>query len=84
MHGSGNLLQMLMKHFCQLGTTSGHPAPARDRQAPLLADGTVPGSLKLVDNVVSMTGVVIGTYEPAGDVVLAPTLVMLCLVRPAR
>ena len=32
----------------------------------LFADGTIPGALKLVDNVVSTTGVVIATYEPAG------------------
>ena len=72
-HGSGNLLQTLMRHNLVdryylwvfpvlLGTGK-----------RLFADGTVPGSLKLVDNVVSTTGVVIGTYEPAGDVVLAPT-----------
>ena len=34
----------------------------------LFADGTVPAGLKLVNSVVSTTGVVIGTYEPAGKI----------------
>jgi dihydrofolate reductase len=35
----------------------------------LFADGTIPAGLKLVDTMVSSTGVVIGTYEPAGEIV---------------
>ncbi len=35
----------------------------------LFADGTIPSGLRLVDSVVSSTGVVIGTYELAGEVV---------------
>jgi dihydrofolate reductase len=35
----------------------------------LFGDGTVPAALKLVDSTVSSTGVVIGTYEPAGELV---------------
>jgi dihydrofolate reductase len=35
----------------------------------LFADGAIPAGLKLVDTVVSTTGVVIGTYEPAGELV---------------
>ncbi len=69
-HGSGNLLQTLMRHRLVdrfhiwvfpvvIGTGK-----------RLFADGTLPGALKLVDNVVSTTGVVIGTYEPAGEIVL--------------
>jgi hypothetical protein len=34
----------------------------------LFADGTVPAGLRLVDSTVSTTGVVIGTYEPAGEI----------------
>ena len=34
----------------------------------LFADGTIPASLELVDTTVSTTGVVIGTYRPAGDI----------------
>jgi len=35
----------------------------------LFSDGTIPSGLKLVDNKVSTTGVVMGTYEPAGEIV---------------
>ncbi|MDQ3982554.1 MAG: hypothetical protein M3271_07745 [Actinomycetota bacterium] len=35
----------------------------------LFADGALPRGLKLVDNKVSSTGVVIGTYVPAGELV---------------
>lgn len=35
----------------------------------LFADGTVPAGLRLVDSTVSTTGVMIGTYEPAGEIV---------------
>lgn len=68
-HGSGNLIQTLMRHnlvdryrlwiFPVLVGTGKR----------LFADGTIPSALKLVDNQVSTTGVMIGTYEPAGEVV---------------
>jgi dihydrofolate reductase len=35
----------------------------------LFSEGTIPGGLKLVDYKVSTTGVAIGTYEPAGEIV---------------
>ena len=35
----------------------------------LFADGAVPAGLRLVDSSVSSTGVVIGRYVPAGDLV---------------
>jgi dihydrofolate reductase len=35
----------------------------------LFSDGTIPSALRLVDSKVSTTGVVIGTYEPAGEIV---------------
>ena len=35
----------------------------------LFADGTIPLGLRLVDHKVSTTGVVMGTYEPAGEIV---------------
>jgi dihydrofolate reductase len=34
----------------------------------LFADGAIPAALRLVDSKVSTTGVVIGTYEPAGEI----------------
>jgi dihydrofolate reductase len=68
-HGSGDLIQTLLRHDLidefhlwvfpvVLGTGK-----------RLFADGAVPGGLKLVDTKVSTTGVVIGTYEPAGELV---------------
>jgi hypothetical protein len=35
----------------------------------LFSDGTVPSGLKLIDSKSSTTGVVVGTYEPAGEIV---------------
>jgi dihydrofolate reductase len=68
-HGSGNLVQTLMRHSLvdeyrlwvfPLVIGSGKR---------LFADGTIPAGLRLVDNKVSTTGVVIGTFEPAGEIV---------------
>jgi hypothetical protein len=35
----------------------------------LFSEGTIPSGLKLVDSKVFTTGVVIGTYEPAGEII---------------
>ena len=68
-HGSGNLIQTLLRHnlvdqyrlwVFPLVIGSGKR---------LVSEGTIPWGLKLVDSTVSTTGVVIGTYEPAGDIV---------------
>jgi dihydrofolate reductase len=68
-HGSGNLIQTLLRHnlvdryrlwVFPLVIGSGKR---------LFSDGTIPSGLKLVDSQVSSTGVVIGTYEPAGEIV---------------
>jgi dihydrofolate reductase len=68
-HGSGNLIQTLLRHnlvdqyrlwVFPLVLGSGKR---------LFADGTIPSGLKLADHKVSTTGVVIGTYEPAGEIV---------------
>jgi dihydrofolate reductase len=67
-HGSGNLIQTLLRHnlvdqyrlwVFPLVIGSGKR---------LFSDGTVPSGLKLVDSKVSTTGVVIATYEPAGEI----------------
>ena len=67
-HGSGHLIQTLIKHdlideyrlwVFPLVLGSGKR---------LFADGTVPAGLKLVDSQASSTGVVIATYERAGDI----------------
>jgi len=68
-HGSGNLIQTLLRHnlidqyrlwVFPLVIGSGKR---------LFSEGTIPSGLKLVDSQVSTTGVVIGTYEPAGEIV---------------
>ena len=68
-HGSGNLIQTLLRHnlvdqyrlwVFPLVIGSGKR---------LFSEGTTPSGLKLVDSKVSTTGVVIGTYEPAGEIV---------------
>ena len=68
-HGSGNLAQTLIRnglvdeyHLWVFPVVLG-------QGRRLFADGTVPATLRLVDSKVSPTGVVMGTYEPAGDVV---------------
>ena len=68
-HGSGNLIQTLLRHnlvdqyrlwVFPLVIGSGKR---------LFSEGTIPWGLRLVDSTVSTTGVVIGTYEPAGEIV---------------
>jgi len=39
----------------------------------LFADGAIPAGQKFVQSVVSTTGVVFGTYEPAGELVIVLT-----------
>jgi dihydrofolate reductase len=68
-HGSGNLIQTLLRHnlvdeyrlwVFPLVIGSGKR---------LFGEGTIPSGLKLVDSTISTTGVLIGTYEPAGEIV---------------
>lgn len=68
-HGSGDLIQTLLKHglvdefqliVFPLVLGSGKR---------LFGEGTIPAGLKLVDHKVSTTGVMIGRYVPAGEVV---------------
>jgi dihydrofolate reductase len=68
-HGSANLIQTLLRHnlvdqfrlwVFPLVIGSGKR---------LFSEGTIPSGLKLVDHTVSTTGVVIGTYERAGELV---------------
>jgi dihydrofolate reductase len=69
-HGSANLIQTLLRHdlvdeyrlwVFPLVIGSGKR---------LFSDGTIPAGLKLVDSEVSTTGVVMGTYESAGEIVI--------------
>jgi dihydrofolate reductase len=68
-HGSANLLQSLIQAGIvdefRLWVFPVVLGPGKR----LFGDGTIPSALKLVDSKVSTTGVVIGTYEPAGDIV---------------
>jgi dihydrofolate reductase len=68
-HGSGDLIQTMLRHnlvdqyrlwVFPLVIGSGKR---------LFADGTIPAGLKLVDSTISTTGVVIGTYEAAGEII---------------
>jgi dihydrofolate reductase len=68
-HGSGDLIQTLLRHnlvdqyrlwVFPLVIGSGKR---------LFADGTIPAGLKLVDSTISTTGVMIGTYEAAGEII---------------
>ena len=68
-HGSGNLVQTLLRHnLVDLYRLWAFPLVLGSGKR-LFSEGTIPAGLKLVDTTVSSTGVVIGTYEPAGDVV---------------
>jgi dihydrofolate reductase len=67
--GSGDLIQTLLRHNLvdefRLWT---FPVVIGSGKR-LFADGTIPAALKLVSSEVSSTGVVMATYEPAGEIV---------------
>lgn len=68
-HGSGNLIQTLLRHnLVDQYNLWVFPLVIGSGKR-LFSDGTVPAGLKLVSSTVSTTGVVIGTYEPAGEIV---------------
>jgi dihydrofolate reductase len=68
-HGSGNLIQTLLRYnLVDRFRLWVFPVVIGSGKR-LFADGTTPAGLKLVDSTVSSTGVVIGTYEPAGELV---------------
>lgn len=68
-YGSGELVQTLRAHdlidryFLWI-----HPVVVGSGKR-LFPEGTAPGGLRLVGSQVSTTGVILGSYEPAGDVV---------------
>jgi dihydrofolate reductase len=67
-HGSANLIQSLLRqNLIDEFRLWVFPVVVGSGKR-LFADGTVPAGLKLVDTKVSTTGVVIGTYEPAGEI----------------
>jgi dihydrofolate reductase len=68
-HGSANLIQSIMRaNLIDEYRLWVFPVVIGSGKR-LFADGTIPAGLKLVDNTVSTTGVVIGIYEPAGQIV---------------
>jgi len=68
-HGSGNLIQTLMRrNLVDQYRLWVFPLVIGSGKR-LFSDGTIPSALKLLDSKVSTTGVVIGTYEPAGEIV---------------
>jgi len=68
-HGSGNLIQTLLRHnLADQYRLWVFPLVIGSGKR-LFSDGTLPSGLKLVDSKVSSTGVVMGTYEPAGEIV---------------
>jgi len=67
--GSGNLIQTLMRrNLADQYRLWVFPLVIGSGKR-LFSDGTIPSALKLLDSKVSTTGVVIGTYEPAGEIV---------------
>ena len=69
MHGSGDLIQTLVRHDLVDQFRLWVFPVVLGVGKRLFAEGAVPAGLRLVDSVVSTTGVMIGTYEAAGEVV---------------
>ncbi|HEX6580113.1 MAG TPA: dihydrofolate reductase family protein [Actinomycetota bacterium] len=68
-HGSGNLAQTLIHHGLVDEYHLWVFPVVLGKGKRLFADGTIPAGLRLVDSKISTTGVFMGTYEPAGEVV---------------
>jgi dihydrofolate reductase len=69
-HGSANLIQSLLReNLVDQYRLWVFPLVIGSGKR-LFAEGTIPSGLKLVDHKVSTTGVVMGTYEPAGEIVI--------------
>lgn len=68
-HGSGNLIQTLLRHnLVDRFRLWVFPVVVGSGKR-LFAEGAIPAGLKLLDSRVSTMGVVISTYEPAGELV---------------
>jgi dihydrofolate reductase len=67
-HGSANLIQTLLRNnLVDEYRLWVFPVVVGSGKR-LFADGTVPAGLTLADSKVSTTGVVMGTYQPAGEI----------------
>ncbi|MDP9208176.1 MAG: dihydrofolate reductase family protein [Actinomycetota bacterium] len=68
-HGSANLIQTLLAHNLVDQYRLWVFPVVLGSGKRLFADGTVPSGLRLVESTVSTTGVMMCTYEPAGEIV---------------
>ena len=68
-YGSGDLIQTLLRHGLVDRFHLWVFPVVLGSGKRLFSDGAIPSALTLVDSTVSTTGVVIGTYEPAGELV---------------
>ncbi len=66
-HGSGNLIQTLLKHDLIDEFRVWIFPVTIGKGKRLFGEGTQPAHLKLIDSKTSTTGVIIATYEPAGE-----------------
>jgi dihydrofolate reductase len=67
-HGSPNLIQTLLRHNLVDQYRLWVFPVVIGTGKRLFGDGTMPSGLRLVDSKVSSTGVVMGTWEPAGEI----------------
>jgi dihydrofolate reductase len=67
-HGSANLIQTLLRHNLVDEFRLWVFPVVIGSGKRLFADGTVPSGLRLVDSKVSGTGVIMGTWRPAGEI----------------
>jgi dihydrofolate reductase len=68
-HGSANLIQSLLRNNLVDEYRLWIFPVVIGSGKRLFSEGTIPYGLRLVDSKVSTTGVMIGTYEPAGEIV---------------
>jgi dihydrofolate reductase len=67
-HGSGNLIQTLLKHNL-IDEYRIWTFPVLDGAGKrLFAEGTMPSGLRVIDSKTFSTGVVLAIYEPAGEI----------------
>ena len=68
-HGSANLIQTLLRHNLVDQYRLWVFPVVLGSGKRLFGDGAIPAGLRLVDHKTSSTGVVMGTWEPAGELV---------------
>jgi dihydrofolate reductase len=67
-HGSGNLIQMLLKHDLVNELWLKIFPISLGVGKRLFAEGTIPAGFKLLESEISLSGVIIASYERAGEV----------------